>query len=250
MTSRLGAIPMQRGTSATGRATAARRLRDLLRAELLRGGYPDGRLPSELELMAAYGASRGTVRDALSLLRDEGLVRRLTGTGTLVIADPAPSRLSEFHGFAASQDASPLAIRPLEHARMAMSPMIARLLDRPIGADCLAIEYIALRGSEPLAMVINYVAWPHAEALVNEPQRIDFFSYLRENGLTVGRTDMIFDARPADASVAALLQIPEGSPLLGFEQVIVDDAGIPYDFAVGYARGDRMRLFSQASTPR
>lgn len=228
-----------------GRAVAARRLRDLLRADLLRGGFADGRLPSELELMAGYSASRGTVRDALSMLRDEGLVRRLTGTGTLVIAEPTPSQLAELHGFATSAAGRELGIEPLEHAPMPMSPLIARMLGRPVGSDCLTVEYLACRDGEPLAMVTNYVAWPHAEALVDSPQRVDFFSYLRQHGLLIGRTDMIFDARPADPAVAALLGVPAGSPLLGFEQVILDENGVPYDFAIGYARGDRMRLVSR-----
>lgn len=226
-----------------GRAVAARRLRDLLRVDLLRGGFPDGRLPSELELMAGYGASRGTVRDALSMLRDEGLVRRLTGTGTLVIAGPTPSQLAELHGFAAG---SPLHIEPLEHASMPMSPLIARMLGRPVGSDCLTVEYLACRDGEPIAMVTNYLGWPHAAALVDSPQQVDFFSYLRLHGLQIGRTDMIFDARPADLAVAALLAVPAGSPLLGFEQVILDENGVAYDFAIGYARGDRIRLVSRA----
>lgn len=228
---------------AAGRTVAARRLRDLLRADLLRGGFPDGRLPSELELMAGYGASRGTVRDALSMLRDEGLVRRLTGTGTLVIAGPTPSQLAELHGFAAG---SPLRIEPLEHAPIPMSPLIARMLARPVGSDCLTVEYVACRDGEPIAMVTNYVAWPQAAALVDSPQQVDFFSYLRQHGLQIGRTDMIFDARPADPAVAALLGVPAGSPLLGFEQIILDENDVPYDFAIGYARGDRIRLVSRA----
>jgi GntR family transcriptional regulator len=49
---------------------------------------PHDPLPSERTLMTTYGVSRMTVRRALSLLADDGLVYRRRGSGTYV-ADPA-----------------------------------------------------------------------------------------------------------------------------------------------------------------
>ncbi|MDQ4118234.1 MAG: GntR family transcriptional regulator, partial [Actinomycetota bacterium] len=59
-----------------------RRLRDLLRAAIAGGRFPEERLPGEGELMVGFGASRSAVRGALSLLHDEGLVRPLGTPGT------------------------------------------------------------------------------------------------------------------------------------------------------------------------
>ena len=41
-------------------------------------------VPSETSLMGEQGVSRGTVRMAMSVLRDEGLVVTLAGRGTFV----------------------------------------------------------------------------------------------------------------------------------------------------------------------
>jgi GntR family transcriptional regulator len=229
------------------RAMAARRIRDLLRADLLRGGFPGGRLPSEAELMRSYHSSRGTIRDALDLLRAEGLVRRLTGTGTLVAAHPNQSSMPEIHGLEAPRESMAGAhYRILDRYELPMPAFVASVLEQPVGSRCLAIEYLALQENEPFAIIINYLGWPEAAAVIDEPLDADYFTVLRRSGLTIGSTDMIFDARAADATTSRLLEIAEGSPLLGFEQIISDETGRPYDYAVGYGPGDRLRLLSRA----
>ena len=72
-----------------------RQLANVLRQRILDGTMPSGTsLPTEFELSASYGVSRGTVRQALSLLSDEGLVERVPGRGTFVRQGykPAPSK--------------------------------------------------------------------------------------------------------------------------------------------------------------
>jgi DNA-binding LacI/PurR family transcriptional regulator len=72
-----------------------RQLANILRQRILEGTLPTGtNLPTEFELSAAYGVSRGTVRQALSLLSDERLVERVPGRGTFVRhgSKPAPSK--------------------------------------------------------------------------------------------------------------------------------------------------------------
>lgn len=68
-----------------------RQLADLLR-QLIRSGNssPGTILPSENQLIRDYGVGRVTVRNALALLRSEGLVTTRRGFGTQVRG--APSR--------------------------------------------------------------------------------------------------------------------------------------------------------------
>ncbi|WP_280268331.1 winged helix-turn-helix domain-containing protein, partial [Nocardia wallacei] len=70
-----------------GSRLAARRVRDLLRAALRGGEFGSGRLPGEGELMAQFRAPRDVVREALDLLRRDGLVERRRGLGTLTVRD-------------------------------------------------------------------------------------------------------------------------------------------------------------------
>ena len=56
-----------------------------LRNDIAAGVYPvHSRIPSEQELCDAYGVSRVTVRKALAVLTQEGLLKRHQGKGTFV----------------------------------------------------------------------------------------------------------------------------------------------------------------------
>ncbi|MDQ2813679.1 MAG: GntR family transcriptional regulator [Actinomycetota bacterium] len=67
-------------------------------ANILRGMIESGELgpraplPSESYVQQQYGVSRGTVRAAVSILRDEGLVVTIGGRGTFVRPGFAASR--------------------------------------------------------------------------------------------------------------------------------------------------------------
>jgi DNA-binding GntR family transcriptional regulator len=60
-----------------------RQLAAILRGQIERGELT-GRLPGEKTLMQEYGLAMGTVRKAVKLLRDEGLIVTTPGWGSYV----------------------------------------------------------------------------------------------------------------------------------------------------------------------
>lgn len=69
------------------------RLAGTLRDRIAAGIYARGdKLPSEMELMDESGLSRSTVRHALKVLVDEGLVRTERGRGAFVADTPRAPR--------------------------------------------------------------------------------------------------------------------------------------------------------------
>ncbi len=72
-----------------------RAIADELRERVGKGDFGAGRLlPSESELSASFGVSRVTVRKALELLRDEGLIDARQGFGWFVSTDPVRQPLA------------------------------------------------------------------------------------------------------------------------------------------------------------
>ena len=62
-----------------------RQLAEIIRARIARGVYRERRpLPGEIQLVKEFGVARGTVRRALALLVDEGVLFVVPQRGTFV----------------------------------------------------------------------------------------------------------------------------------------------------------------------
>ncbi len=249
-----GCLPSRGMRTAPGgqRAHDVRRLRDILRATVRGGGYERGQLPSEIELMTAYRASRATVRAALALLRTEGLIERTQGIGTHAVLEPVTTSLPEAHGVMKPAMGSMFnhRMRPRELDRsMVPAPgAIAERLEIAPGTPCLRLEYVALHEDEPLALATNYVRCPEAIALRDTPFVSDWYQLLADSGVALSDSEFVIDCEPADAPLAAALGVREGTPLISMEQIIYDLDGHPFDVAFIHTRGERFRFVSRASS--
>jgi len=82
--------PSVRGMSASidreGPIPPYRQIADQLRKRILSGEIPPGRrIPSLTELEQTYDVARDTLRKAVQVLKDEGLVETVQGMGVYVI---------------------------------------------------------------------------------------------------------------------------------------------------------------------
>src|SRR5437588_12452552 len=76
----------------TRKTTRYRDIAAELQKAIRSGKYPVGDLlPTETELMARHAASRQTVREALRILIEQGLIVRRAGLGSIVIAAEPPA---------------------------------------------------------------------------------------------------------------------------------------------------------------
>lgn len=140
------------GKAAT-RVPLYRRISDKLLQGIRGGKFPVGSfLPGELELINRFQASRHTIREALRVLEDMGLVKRQRGRGTLVIstdANPAfvqtvksPSELFSY------PDSSQF--RLLSDQRILADKALARDLHCAVGEEWVQISGLRTLGGDRL----------------------------------------------------------------------------------------------------
>lgn len=226
---------------------AARRVRDLLRAEIRRGAFADGRLPAESELMAQHQVSREAVREALDLLRRDGLVERRRGVGTMTVREEymvpglLPPQGSLLEAYLAAGRITP---RLLRWTWIPAPDAIADRLDGvTAGADCLCIDYVLLIDDRPTGVFTNYLRAPEASRLDRQRFRTDFYSLLHSSEVAVADFDLSVQPAAADDCTAGLLHITSGTPILLWEQTIRNPHGQAVDYALGAFRGEVVMTF-------
>src|SRR4029450_6260930 len=96
-----------------------RQIADHLRAAIREGQYPEGTpLPSETQLPEIYDVTRMTARQAVDVLKNEGLVRSEHGRGVFVRQRPTVHRLARNRFSRARRQAGPATSpREMAHTR-------------------------------------------------------------------------------------------------------------------------------------
>lgn len=192
--------------------------------ERARRAAPGSLLPSESEMSAEFAASRVTVRRALEVLRDEGVLSARQGFGWFVATEPVRQRLERL-GTIEGDVAGSGRATARQVVEFAFVPAPAHVRD-VLGTDeVLQVKRLNLADGEPFAVV---TVWCPA-ALGRDLSRADVekrpFYELLDVDLR-GATQTI-GAAAADASDADLLAVPAGAPLLTCERVTTDLDGKP-----------------------
>lgn len=200
-----------------------RTIADDLRRRLEAGEFAAGRLlPSEADLSAGYDASRVTVRKALEILRDDGLVDSRQGFGWFAAGAPVRQSLGRLGTIEEQLEASgAVAERRILDFGFIRSPKRARDV---LGSDTvLRVRRINLSDSEPFARVTVWVP----EELGNRLSRADVegSSFYELLPVPVGGATQSIGAAGASAADAALLEVPVGSPVLRCERITSDRTG-------------------------
>lgn len=118
-------------------------LAETLRAQIAQGELPvGGFLPTEHELCEKYDVSRHTVREALRLLSEEGLIKRKRGAGTQVVTREASQRFTQRLGGVDDlmQYAREARLTPLQSSFGPLDPSVARALNVTASGDFLHVH--------------------------------------------------------------------------------------------------------------
>jgi GntR family transcriptional regulator len=248
----LAAAPM------SGPSPLFMQVRDALRGEILEGTLRAGqRLPSESELIARFGVSRITVRQALADLQATGLVKTVNGKGSYVtlpgrgqgdgplvgILEAMRKRGYRAHG------------RMLSHKTGRATRVVARELGLPVGASVGAVTVLRFRDEVPFVIGTTWSSPGLAERLAAQDlSETDVATAIEALlGLRSAAMRVIVGARLADARLARRLDYPIGSPVLHIQTTSVGYDGLSIAYSETDCRADmmdyRVTLRSRASAP-
>jgi GntR family transcriptional regulator len=223
------------------------RIRDELRTRIVAGAYkPHERLPSESELMSSYGVSRITVRQALGELEKEGVLFKVAGKGMFVSLPKPFQSLARLQGFAEalSEQGHEIYNRLVSIKELPAGPDVAQRLGLAEGAPVTELRRVRHLNRRPVSLDVTYVAAHLGKRLAQENLATrDIFLILENDyAIPLGYADLTIDAVPADAELAALLQIAAGAPVLRIERLTHTKEGAPLDFEYLYCRADNFQL--------
>ena len=199
----------------------------VLREQILDHAFaPDMAMPSELELGRQFSVSRITIRKTLERLEREGLILRQRGRGTFATPPVgSPAVQADVSGLVENLLAMGLRtqVRVLDFAYVAAPPDIAA--DMRIAPGTIVQKAVRLRiyKDRPFSYAVTYVPEEIGRTFTEQDLvQTPLLRLFERAGVEVAGAYQRLSARAADSTVAPLLDVEMGVPLLCITRVVRD----------------------------
>jgi GntR family transcriptional regulator len=218
---------------------------EAIRAEIASNqSPPHTRLASEPELARRFKAARETVRRALALLQEDGVIYRRHAVGSFVAeprVDQALDQLfsfTEFMVYRGMKPGSKLLGAEIERVAEPESPILHYLGLKP-GAKVVHIKRLRTGSGEPLVIASTWL--PEAlfkGFLKKDLRRHSVYEIMSAMGRKPTDAIQTIVAVTLDEAQARLLGVEPGAPAIQIRRIGYSH-GLPVEYAIDYYRGDR-----------
>lgn len=228
-----------------GPAPLFAQLRDALRADIVGGGLaPGDRLPSESALIARFGVSRITVRQAIAALQSDGLVQTVNGKGSYVTRPGRGEGRGPLVGVleAMRRRGHRARGRLVSHRTVKAARAVARELDLPAGTPVGAVTVLRYRDDVPFVVGTTWCAPSVAARLAHEDLAAQDVATAIEAGLGLrsASTRVRVSAGLADARLARRLDYAPGAAILTIRTTTTGWDQRPIAYSETHCRADMM----------
>ncbi|MEU2909383.1 GntR family transcriptional regulator [Streptomyces massasporeus] len=224
------------------------RLAQTLQRRIEDGTYPSGtRVPSENQLVQAFGMSRPTVVRALDLLKRDGWLESRQGYGTIVRGRPAVVEHKDRRGSEAlTRDETQTPGRLVEVGQVPVPARVASVLGLPKRAKVLMRRFLVVEDGEPVELVSSYFPAGLVEGTdLESAQLLSGGTRAHLEARKKVRFDHVTErvsARLPERSEVALLELPNGVPVLSVLVVACDASGQALQVSDVLLPADRQEL--------
>ncbi len=220
-----------------------------IRNAIANGTWTDGeQLPNEAKLGEMLGVSRITVRHALRLIEETGLLKREHGRGTFVRSSTVIAGVRGLTSFTQEMAERGLVVgsRIIDIGEVTASEEVSDALEIPKGAMVCRIKRLRAGNNLPMGVQTACLPVVRVPGLARiEEQFLSLYETLRSRyGITPKEAREIYRVGSVSAEDALLLDIPESSPAFVVHRITLDDKG-PFEFTVSTMRGDRYEIRSK-----
>jgi GntR family transcriptional regulator len=221
-------------------------IREIIRRRVLDGSYaPHSQMPSESQMMGAFGVSRITIRQALGDLQKEGLIFKVPGKGSFVAKPKAFQNLSKLQGFGEAMTPAGYETfsQVISSREVQATERVAQRLKLRANARVYEIQRLRYLNREPISVDVSYFPLALGRRLAREdlPSRDIFVILENDYGQPLTHADLQIEAISADETLARHLRTAEGSPLLRIER-LTHAGQQPLDFEYLFYRGDAFQV--------
>jgi GntR family transcriptional regulator len=198
---------------------------------------------SERALMARYGVSRATVREAVGQLVSDGVLYRVHGKGTFV----APARVdSQLHLASFTEEMRRRGLEPttrlLEVTRTTAPRRAASELGLAPDEPVWRLERLRIAAGEPMALELGWFPERLLPGLDGHDLTASIYTlFTQAYGLTIDAAQQSVWAEPAGARQSHLLAVPAGAALLAFRRTS-SATGVAVEHNLSWYRGDRYQV--------
>ena len=187
---------------------------------------PGERIDNEIALAKDLGLSRPTMRQAIQVLVDKGMLVRKRGVGTQVVHGKIRRSVeltSLFDDLIAAGQKPRTEV--LAVGKVAADEDVAHELQLGIGDDVWSLERLRFVGKQPLALMHNFIPVDVIDLDAVDLEKTGLYAHLRSSGVVMRVARQRIGARGATADEASLLDEKKGAPLLTMQRTAYDNAG-------------------------
>ncbi len=222
-------------------------LYETLRQQLVKGVYEIGSLlPSEKELQQTYNLTQPTVRQALSMLAEEGFIKKYQGKGSVVQPLPIGPGMLSIQPHHSPQRLKEEEIRTEIIRKPQLTPFPEHFLFFPPNKDATFYYLERLRLVKEEVIFYERLALPAAEVPDFHRLKLEnrsLFGVLRNryNVIVKGGEEKVW-ATAAGAPLTDIMRIAENMPVLRLEKCIQTNRPHLNIYSSLYARTDTYLL--------
>jgi GntR family transcriptional regulator len=200
-----------------------------MRARIVAGEWPAGSaIPAEQTLAAEHGVALGTMRRALGLLAEQGLVERIHGRGTFVRQGLSGAPMLRFFRFGDAGTEAPQS-RILAREALPAPAAAARVLGMGTGEQALRLKRLRSLGGQPVLFEEIWLPLPLFSSLAgSDPTTWGDLLYplfAERCGVHVHRAVDTIAFGNLAAAHARALRLPAGHPCARVQRQAFDLAG-------------------------